>query len=496
MSLADWFSTPLFETLADRSKGRKVWLVGGALRDHLLNREAIDLDFAVDMDARKLARRFANAMEGKYFDLDRERDTGRVVLLPPDGKRRMIDFALLRGSDIQADLFDRDFSINAMAVSLKEPEELIDPMGGLQDLKDGLVRSCNANAFQRDPVRVLRAVRIATQLDFRIEQQTLAQAKQAIDGLKRISPERIRDEIMRMLALPRPGRAMRVLDHLGALSFILPELEELKGISQPPPHAYDVWEHTLAVVDRLGVLLGVLADGPDAEASGDLILAQASLGLGRFRDALREHLEFELSVGRRVRQLLFFAALYHDAGKSQTRLEGPRDRASFHGHEVVGSKLIRERAGRLHLSRLEIDRLALIVRHHMRPEWLEREPKITTRAMYRFYRQAGEAGVEALLLSLADFLGKYAVTPPEDDWKRRVETVRKLLAGFFERWKQGTVPEPLLRGSDLIAALDLKPGPQVGELLEAIREAQVCEEINNYDEAIHLARRLIEANED
>ncbi len=491
MSLAAWFSTPIFETLADQSKDRKVWLVGGALRDHLLKREAIDLDFTVDLNARKLARRFADAMDGKYFDLDRERETGRVILIQPDGKRRMIDFALLRGSDIQGDLLDRDFSINAMGVSLNKPDELIDPCGGLQDLKDGLVRSCNPNAFQRDPVRVLRAVRIATQLDFRIEPQTLAQAKQAIDGLERISSERIRDEFMHMLALPRPGKAIRVLDHLGALSSILPELEALKGINQPAPHAYDVWEHTLAVVDRLGVLLGILADGPASDDSGDLVLAQASLGLGRFRDALRKHLDAELSVGRQVRQLLFFAALYHDAGKPEARLEGPREKVSFHGHEVVGSELVRERAGWLRLSRVEIDRLAWIVRHHMRPEWLEREPKITARAMYRFYREAGSAGVEAILLSLADFLGKYAATPPEDDWQRRVETARQLLEAYFERWDRGFTPEPLLRGSDIIEALDLKPGPLIGQLMEAIREAQVCGEISTHDEAMSLARRLI-----
>jgi poly(A) polymerase len=495
MSLAAWFSTPLFETLADQSKGRKIWLVGGALRDHLLGREAIDLDFAVDKDARSLARRFADAMQGKYFDLDRERDTGRVILLQPDGRRRMIDFARLRDTDIQGDLLDRDFSINALAVSLDNHEKLIDPSGGLQDLKDGLVRSCNPDSLQRDPVRVLRVVRIAAQLDFRIEQQTLQEAKQAIDGLKHISPERIRDEMMRMLALQRPGGAMRVLDHLGALTFVLPELEDLKGISQPPPHAFDVWEHTLAVVDRLGNLLGILADGPEPDASGDLILAQASLSLGRFRDGLRRHLDTELSAGRCIRQLLFLAALYHDAGKHGTHRVGSRNKAVFHGHEALGAELIRKRAGWLRLSRAEIDRLASIVRHHMRPEWLEREAKITTRAVYRFYRQAQAAGVDAILLSLADFLGKYAVAPPEDAWKKRVETARQLLMAYFEQWHQGMDPEPMLRGTELIAALDLQPGPQIGQLLEAIREAQVCGEISSKEEAINWARRLIEESE-
>ncbi|MGD8813231.1 MAG: HD domain-containing protein [Anaerolineales bacterium] len=495
MSLASLFSTPLFETLADLSEDRKIWLVGGALRDHFMGRTAIDLDFAVEQDARKLARRYADVIGGKYFDLDRERDTGRVILLQHDGGRRVIDFARLRGRNIQSDLLDRDFTINALAVPLGSPDELIDPTEGLQDLRDGILRSCHPNAFQRDPVRVLRVVRIAMQFHFRIEAKTLQQARHALEGLAQISSERIRDELMRMLALQRPARALRVLDHMGGLKFILPELDALKGIQQPASHDYDAWEHSLAVVDRLSHLLSVLVDDPDPDESGNLVLAQASGALGRFRDALRKHLDIELSVGRSAKQLLILAALYHDVGKGAMRGIGIQEEAAFHGHENRGAEMIMARAEALHLSRVEIERLGLIVQHHMRLEWLERENLITARAVYRFYRQAREAGVDSILVSLADCLGKFASGVPEDIWKMRVETARILLSAFLENRNQDVDPEPLLRGSDLITELELNPGPRVGYLLEAIREAQACKEINTYDEAIDLARELIKGEE-
>jgi poly(A) polymerase len=313
-----------------------------------------------------------------------------------------------------------------------------------------------------------------------------------LEGLTHVSAERIRDELMRVLDLPRPAKALRVLDHQGILTTILPELEDLKDLAQPAPHEYDAWEHTLAVSERLGSLLGVLADEHDPDAPGDIVLAQASLHLGRFREALREHLVAELSVGRRQRQLLHFAALYHDSGKAEalsTKLPG---KPVFHGHEQYGAHKVMKRARKLRLSSVEVERIGKIVRHHMRIEWLEREPKITPRAVYRFFRQAGESGLDAILISLADCLGKYAAAPPEDAWGMRVETGRRLLTAFIEKREQAIDPKALLSGSDLISALGLQPGPEVGRLLELIREAQAVGEVDSREGAIALAREMKE----
>lgn len=490
MSLLSILSDPLFDILTGQAKGRKIWLVGGAIRDHFLGRQYFDLDFAVEKNARGLARRFADAIGGMYYELDAERDTGRVIILQSDGTRRMVDFARLRGADIRSDLLDRDFTINALAVSLDDPSTLIDPTAGLQDVKDKLVKACTPEAVANDPVRSLRAVRIATEFDCRMDALTSRQIKGALEGLKAVSAERIRDELMRMLGLPHPAAALRVLDHLGVLTTILPELEDLKGLAQPAPHAFDVWRHTLAVSDHLGHLLTVLADPHDPDASGDLVLAQASLRLGRFREVLRDHLGSELSIGRRQRQLLHFAALYHDSGKVEAFSVKSPGEVIFLGHEKYGAEKTMQRARQLRLSGAEVEHLGKIVRHHMRLEWLEAEPKISARAVYRFFRQAESAGVDAILISLADFLGKYVAAPPQEAWNRRVEAGRTLLTAYFEEREQYIAPVPLLRGSDLILTLGLQPGPEVGRLLELIREAQAAGEVDSRAGAIALARKL------
>jgi tRNA nucleotidyltransferase/poly(A) polymerase len=491
MSLDSLLSDPILKGLPDLAKDYRIWLVGGAIRDHLLGHKPLEYDFAVDGDARLLARRFANASGGNYYELDEERDAGRVILIQPDGARRMIDFARIRGADITSDLMARDFSINALAVPINDPSKIVDPAKGLQDLKDRLIRACSDDSLAADPVRTLRGVRIATELDFRVDRRTSEQMEAAGSSLIQISAERIRDEFMRILSLNRPTRALRVLDHLGIMTAILPELEALRDLKQPPPHAYDALEHTLAVTERLGQLLDVLADVHDQDAGGDLVLAQASYRLGRFREQIRTLLLTELSVGRNRRQLLYFAALYHDAGKPGSQGDGEAGTLTFHGHERLSAEMVVERARQLRLSGREVDYLDQVVRHHMRLEWLEREEKITGRAVYRFFRDAGEAGVDAVLVSLADCLGKYAGAPPEDAWARRVEAARQLLQAFYEQRAQCIDPVDLVSGSDLISLLGLQPGPVIGRLLELVREAQAAGEIDSRDDAIALARKAI-----
>lgn len=491
MSLNRLLSDPLFETLGKLAKDQKVWLVGGSIRDHLLERHPLDFDFAVEKNARALARRFADAYGGMYYELDGERDTGRVIIHRSDGSRRTIDFARLRGADITSDLRARDFSINALAIHLENPSKLIDPTKGLQDLKDKTLKACRSDSLESDPVRILRAIRIATDFELHIEESTLRQIKATGTRIEDVSAERIRDEFMRILNLDRPAKALRALDHLRILTIIFPELEALRSMQQPHPHMFDGMAHTLAVVERLGDLSGVLAERHHPDASGDLVLAQASHRLGRFREQIRTLLLSELSAGRTRRQLLHLATLFHDAGKPEVLGNEGSGKPTFHGHEHVGAEKLIARAQQLRLSGKEVDYLERVVRNHMRVEWLEGEERITARAIYRFFRDTRDAGVDVVLVSLADCLGKYAGTPPEDVWNLRVEASRRLLTAFFEERNQLIDPEALISGSELFSELGLQPGPEIGRLLELIREAQAAGEVDSREEAIVLARSAL-----
>ena len=491
MSLPSRLPETVLKLLPYMDRDTPVWLVGGGVRDHLLGRYTVDLDFSVDGDALHMARHLADRLRGYYYVLDKQRGTGRVILEEESGQRRTLDFACLRGPDIDSDLQARDFTINAIAINLRDPTQWLDPTGGQTDLKQKILRTCSPNAVADDPVRALRAVRLTTELDLQMEPETLLQVQQAGPGLGKVSLERVRDEVLRIMDVHRPGRALHLMAHLNLLFVVFPELADLEGLEQPSPHPDKALEHTLVVVDRLGDLLSVLETGYDPETEADLMLAHVVGRLGRFSEQVSNHLNHTLSYSHRVRQLLFFASLYHDAGKSIVRTIDSNDQVTFKGHENVGAELIEARAAALRMSNSEVRRLGQIVRHHMRPMALERSPTVTPRAIYRFFRQAGESGVEAILLSLADLLGTRARLVSQEAWESRVEIAGTLLEAFFEAREESIDPPSLLRGDELIQTTGLASGPKIGQLLEIIREAQVSGEITSPEEALALARRVI-----
>ena len=229
-----------------------------AVRDALLGLPIHDLDFALSGDVLPLARNVANSLGANYYPLDEERQTGRVLLSDSSGHRQILDFAALRGPDLESDLRGRDFTINAIAVTLDEPQVLLDPLGGAADLIAKRLRACSPTSLDDDPLRILRGVRLAAAYQLNIEMTTRQWMRHAASGLAHISPERVRDELFRLLDGRRPDLAIRALDLLGALPYVLPELTALKGVLQSPPHIHDVWNHTLDLLQRLDQVLGVL----------------------------------------------------------------------------------------------------------------------------------------------------------------------------------------------------------------------------------------------
>ncbi len=468
-----------------------VFLVGGAVRDILLNRPVHDVDFVLPGEVRKIARKVANAIGGAFFMLDDERNTARVIQTREEGSRLVIDFATLRAADLEGDLRARDFTINAIAMEASAPHRMIDLLGGAADLRQKRLRACSESAFQADPVRVLRGVRLAVELKFSFEPQTLQDMRQAVPLLARTSPERQRDECCRMLDGRGVASALRMLDQLGALAIFLPELGALKAVRPSPPHLLDGWEHTLATAQALERLLGVLMGEYQPDSADNLILGMATMRLGRFRQPLAQHFEQPLNVNRTLRSLLFMAALYHDVGKAKTRQEDSGGAVHFFGHEDVSANAIATRARHLAFSQVEIQRLDTIVRHHMRIHHLANteEPQPTRRAIYRFFRDTGAAGVEICLLSLADLWATYGVTLPPEFWAKELEICRGLLESWWERPQETVNPPVLLTGDDLMRQFALTPGPLIGELLQRVREAQACGEVATPDEAL----RLVEA---
>jgi putative nucleotidyltransferase with HDIG domain len=473
-----------------QERGTRVWLVGGAVRDLLLGLPIHDWDFAVDRDALSLARSVADALGGAYFTLDAERGTGRVVLADGPAAGQDLDFALLRGADLEADLRARDFTINAMALNTEE--QLIDPTGGQEDLEDRLIRATSGRVFEADALRMLRAVRLEATLKFEIEPQTEVWIRQAAPMMVVPSAERVRDEFMRLLNTLGAARYVRRLEALGLLPFLIPELTPLRGVRQTAPHRFDVWEHTLVVLDVLEGVLTVAGSQPLQNTAlidvPDVIWEGLARALRPYVPQLRAHLVQEVTGGQSREALLRLAALLHDVGKPETWSEDAEGRVHFYRHEGVGAELAANRLRDLRFSREAVALVKRVIGGHLRPLHLSQTERLTSRAIYRYFRALEDAGVDVALLSLADRLSTWGPDTRPERWARRLEVCRTLLHHYFEEYERTIAPPPLLTGGDLIGTFDLTPGPQIGRLLEALQEAQATGVVTTREDALAFVR--------
>lgn len=450
----------------------EAFLVGGAVRDLLLEkRSVVDLDFAVPRDGLVVARKVADLLGAAFYPLDAARGTGRVVY-SQGGPKKHLDFATFRGDTLEADLRDRDFTINAMALRLTRPPSLIDPLNGRRDLERGKIKVVSPESFEHDPVRVLRAIRQAQELGFQIEARTEGYLQQAAPRLNTTSPERQRDELIRLLDTPAPDQTLKSLQRVGVLARWLPEIEAMAGVAQSPPHHLDVFEHTAAAV---AAWTGMLRAG----------LPQLPV---KFRDQVQKYLNKRLAGALKRQQLISLALLWHDTGKPHTSLMDG-DRIRFFGHEQVSATLVADRLAGLHFSNQAIHLVTTVVAHHMRPLLLAADRKpVSRRAIYRFFRNTGERGIDAgvavILHALAD---QQTIYPPRQGQARQQaldQVVARLLAAYFEHQKRVVDPPPLLSGHELMAALGLPPGPAVGRLLDRLKEAQASGQVTDRASAL------------
>lgn len=522
--LTDYWPRELLDQVATFFRQREVdaYVVGGTVRDWLLGQPSQDLDLAVEGDALVLTRELADELDAAYVPLDIERETARAVLVgaglgarpgqdgtefptaAPGPDHVYIDVAKLRGGTLSTDLADRDFTVNAMAIDLEDAVagqlDIVDPFNGRNDLRAGRLRATSEAALRDDPLRLLRALRLAAQLDFAIEPQTQRWIAEQSAAIVEPSPERVRDELVRLFARPGTAGYLRLMDDLGLLAPLWPELVAGKGVEQPSIHKWDVYEHLLVTVEWIDRILGALdippftglANESGGEPDLNPVYTQVRDCLSPFVPELRTHLLTRLVGGRPRFVLLKLLVLLHDVGKPRTRSVDEGGEIHFHRHAQVGADMVRAILRRLHFGGREVKIGRTVTLHHMRPKWLAVSEKVTSRAVYRFFRDTRESGVDVVLLSLADTLAKDDA-PKADavEWAAQLDITFRLLKAWFERRDRIVDPPTLVRGSELIERFDLEPGPIVGELLEVIREAQVTDRVSTRDEVFALAREWL-----
>ena len=476
------------------------YVVGGLLRDLLLGRETADIDIAVKANATEVALQIATTLNGKFVLLDEVNRIARVVILGRGvaGEGRWeLDFSTIEGG-IEQDLIQRDFTINALAAGLDQLVEnyrelqaegaerlwqriLVDPFSGRRDLAQGVIRAVTDGIFLADAVRLLRAVRLAYELGFTMARETESLIRRHAHRITGVAGERVREELLRLLSLSHSEGLLPHLDTLGLLTGLIPELEGERGVGQPKEHHWDVLEHSLKTV----VAVDFLLRAGEWEYGGENVLSTVPWSAG-----LEEHFSLEVNYGSTRRSLLKLAALLHDLAKPQTKARDDRGRIRFLGHAKEGAEVASSVLQRLRFSAREVKLTETLVRHHLRPTQLSQVGLPTPRAIYRYFREVGEAGIDILFLSLADHLATRGPNLNPAHWREHTQLVDYVLARRTEQ-ETRVAPPKLVSGDDLIGLFGLKPGPRIGRLLELVREAQAAGELSNREEALNYIQDLL-----
>ncbi len=460
-------------TLAAREvlerEGVKAWLVGGTIRDALLGRPLHDLDLALEGDAEAQARALADAVGGPVFSLSEAFGAWRVI-----DRRRGVTYDLtpLQGETIEADLAQRELTLNAMGLPLGGGE-LIDPFGGRQDLEAGCLRLVSEEALVGDPLRTLRLARFASELGFAADPAAEEAVSRHAARVTEAAPERIWAELRHLVCADGVLEGLELAERTAVLKEVLPELSALHSVEQSQYHHLDVYEHTLEVLARQLEL-----ERDPSAVFGDLA--------PRLEAVLGETLADELTR----RQALRFAALLHDVGKPATRGVRPDGRVTFIGHDATGDEMVQQIFRRLRASSRLAAFVGALTRHHLVLGFLVHERPLSRRSVYRYLRATDPVEVEVTLLTCADRLATRG-RKAEAAIAAHLELARELMGPALD-WREHGPPRPLLPGDELAREVGIEPGPELGELVRRLEEATYAGEVDGREGAVRLARRLRE----
>ncbi|MBK6909542.1 MAG: HD domain-containing protein [bacterium] len=435
--------------LAD-AQGIELYAVGGFVRDRLLGKKVKDIDFTVIGDAVAFARIVADSLGARNPVLFERFGTAMV---PYRGFQ--LDFVTARAESYESqsrkpkvwegalddDLARRDFTVNALAACLNDVRygELVDHYDGMGDLQRKLLRTPKEpeQTFSEDPLRIMRALRFAAQLEFQLDPATLAACRTMASRLDIVSQERITDELLKLMSARKPSIGLRLMQETGVMRLVFKEIAELAGVEQIGQHHHkDVFDHTLLVVDKL------------AELTEDPVMR--------------------------------LAALVHDIAKPRTKRFFPDLGWTFHGHEDVGSRMLKPISRRLKLPEKTAAKLMKMTALHMRPINLTRE-EVTDSAVRRLIVDAGEDLGDLMLLCKADITS--ANPKKVKRYLNHFEQLTTRIAEVIEGDQLRAFQSPV-RGEEIMQICNLSPGPLVGKIKTALEEAILDGRVANEHDAV------------
>ncbi|MFO8083622.1 MAG: HD domain-containing protein [Desulfobacterales bacterium] len=446
-----------------------MYLVGGAVRDWLLEKPTKDIDI-VCRDAEKCSQIISRKKNVTVIPFKKKVDVPCYRIVDRDDKNFVIDISEMRGDNIYEDLKCRDFRMNAMAMEIKPggiSDVLIDPLGGQNDLRRKLISLCSDHAISDDPLRTLRAIRFSAQMGFAIGTNTQAAICHQAGRLKESAPERIMSELIRIFNISRSIDYIRLMDRLGLLEVVLPEIQPMKGCSQNLYHHQDVWEHSLSVLEVL-----------------ETIVNDAGNYFGDHSFSVLHCLEKNNRL-----PILKMAALLHDVAKPVTRIQDPKSgKIAFYSHDAKGKLILYKVAVRLKMSQKNRVILEMLAGEHIHVVNLAKAG-VKKGTIVRFFRKHGDDAVLLIILSMADSLSKKGPLATKERKKAYLDWCRNIISEYFVDIKKYLADNDLIDGNDLIQ-MGIAQGPRMGKILRKVRDARDSGMLQNKQDALVFVKSM------
>ena len=441
----------------------EIYLVGGTVRDYYMGLKSYDRDIIVmDEDAREFSLKVADLFSATFVPLDEINKIYRIVL--PD-KINYLDITNPVGDSIEKDLMRRDLTINAIAVNIRTGE-LIDISGGVTDIRNKCLNYVNELNFVDDPLRLLRVYRFQALYGFELASETISAVCKYVDLIHKPAVERINHELMALFGGKFTVKALENMNKTWLLEEIFPFVKELKQVPPNSHHHLDLFQHSIETVNQV-----------------QKIYEKAS-------DEIKEHLD-KIDFGGFSRLAhLKLAAFMHDIGKfsTWTIVDGKH---RFIKHDDVGAKMSVKILRDLHFSNKQIDYISSMIKNHIYPSQVMNSPQITEKIMMRYVRKMEDNSIDAIILAQADRLSARGPEITDEIVERNIAYLNMLLKFYLEA-KETIKPLPkLLSGNDVMDILNIKPSKKLGEIMDALHEAQLSGDVLTKEHAIEFVKKLV-----
>ena len=457
----DILNNDIIKTL--HSLNQEIYLVGGAVRGALLNKETYDKDIiVVDEDAKEFSIKLAKKLDGVFIPLDEVNKIYRIVL---QDKINYIDITNPIENSLEKDIKRRDFTINAIALRISDGE-IIDITNGKNDIENKLIRMISPENFDDDPLRILRAFRFESCLGFEIEKNTLLEIKSRINLITQPAIERINYEILKLFSGEHSVKALLSMDEAGITELIFPPMTGVKKVPPNTHHHLDLFHHSIEVVNQIQQLYNNSCN------------------------EIKEHLNQQDFGGFSRLAHLKLAGFLHDIGKFSTWTIEESGRHRFIKHDDVGAKMAEKMLKSMHFSKKQIEYITKQIKLHIYPSSVIQAPNLSEKHYMRYIRKMENDVIDNIILAKADRLSARGKDITEEILKNNLEGLDKML-NYYLNIKDSLKPLPkLIDGKEVMEILNIQPSPKLGEILNELKEAQISGDINTKEEAINFIKSL------